>query len=87
VAATNVGDIADMVPRSAAEFLVAAEDEDGLTAVLDRLAADRSLRSALGAANRAKVRGEFNEATMISRYARLYGEAIGVADAFVPPSI
>lgn len=82
VAATAVGDLVAMLPDSGTEFLIVPQDEAGLAAALDRLASDPVLRSALGAANRAKARRDFNEATMISHYARLYGEAIGAPDAF-----
>ena len=40
-------------------------------------AADPALRLRIGAANRAKALREYDECVMISRYATLYGEAIG----------
>jgi hypothetical protein len=39
-------------------------------------------RAWLGEQNRAKAVAEYDEKTMIARYAQLYGEAIGRPDTF-----
>jgi glycosyltransferase involved in cell wall biosynthesis len=41
------------------------------------VAHDPDLRSALGTANRAKARREFDEKAMIAAYRRLYASALG----------
>jgi L-malate glycosyltransferase len=38
----------------------------------------------IGRANREKAAAQYDEAKMIARYARLYGEAIGRLEAFTP---
>lgn len=75
VAATDVGDVAQMVAEPNRPLVVA--DEAALAGVLARLAADPVLRADLGEANRAKAREEFDEQPMIAAYRRLYSSAIG----------
>lgn len=82
VAATDVGDIANMVGGDNRELIVPARDELALAAALARLVRDPDLRNRLGRSNRVKAQAEFDEAAMIAAYARLYGEAIGRPDAF-----
>jgi glycosyltransferase involved in cell wall biosynthesis len=84
VVATAVGDIPAMVSEANRPLVVAPEDEAGFAAALDSLADRADLRRSLGAANRAKAKAEFDEKRMIERYARLYGEAISAARAFLP---
>lgn len=79
---TAVGDIPNMVAPDNAPLIVAPEDEAAFSAALDTLADRPDLRRAIGRANRAKAALEFDEARMIGRYARLYGEAIGRPGAF-----
>jgi glycosyltransferase involved in cell wall biosynthesis len=78
--ATRVGDVAEMLPPG--NVVVDARDEAGLAAGLNAFLADPEKRRSVGAANRAKALAEYDEGVMISRYAALYGEAIGRADAF-----
>ena len=80
--ATAVGDIASMVSEDNRPLIVAPEDEAGFAAALDSLAAQPRLRSAIGAANRARAEAEYDERRMILAYAGLYGEAIGRPGAF-----
>jgi len=71
---TDVGDVAGMV---APENRFAVGDEAVLRAALARLLADADLRRAVGEANRRYAVAHYDEGVMISRYASLYGEAIG----------
>ncbi len=77
VAATDVGDVAEMVATANRRFIVPPEDEPGFAAALRALAADASLRRALGTANRAQALEGHDEAVMIAAYRRLYEEAVG----------
>lgn len=72
VAATNVGDIPTMLPHSGRDFVIASGDANGLADRLGRLAGDAALRQALGQENRRRVITEYDERTMIARYAALF---------------
>ncbi|HEX8525771.1 glycosyltransferase [Allosphingosinicella sp.] len=80
--ATNVGDVQTMLSADNRPLVVEAGDEAAFTAALDSLAARTDLRRAIGRANAARAASEYGEEEMISRYALLYGEAIGRPDAF-----
>jgi glycosyltransferase involved in cell wall biosynthesis len=84
VVATAVGDVAAMVAEANRPLIVDPSDEPAFTAALDSLADRPDLRRSLGSANRARAEAEYDEKTMIERYARLYGEAIGAPRAFLP---
>ncbi len=84
--ATAVGDVVHMVADDNKPLIVAAEDEAAFAAALDSLADRPDLRRAIGRANAGKAAAEYDEAGMVERYARLYGEAIGRREAFSPPS-
>jgi glycosyltransferase involved in cell wall biosynthesis len=84
--ATAVGDVTHMVADDNRPLIVATEDEAAFAAALDSLAQRPDLRRAIGRANREKAAAEYDEAGMIARYARLYGEAIGRPRAFSPAS-
>jgi len=77
VAAPAVGDVAAMVASENAPFIVPAGREDRLADALLELAADGPLRRAIGAANRAKARADYDEAAMLAAYRRIYAEAMG----------
>lgn len=81
---TDVGDVSNMVSADNRPLIVGCGDEAAFTAALDSLAERPDLREAIGRANRAKAAAEHDEAAMIAAYARLYGEAIGDAGAFLP---
>ncbi len=83
VVATAVGDIPAMVATDNRSLIVAPEDESSFTAALDRLAADFELRARIGRANQERAVAEYDERRMIASYARLYGEAISVPQAFM----
>ncbi|AIT06182.1 glycosyl transferase family 1 [Sphingomonas taxi] len=76
VVSTPVGDVPRMVAAENAPF-VTGGDEVLLRDALQTLVSDAALRSRVGAANRAKARAAFDEATMIARYKALYGAAMG----------
>ncbi len=75
VAATNVGDVVEIVSDENKRFIVKVSEEKSFIEALSRLVADPKTRSKLGAANRNKAIKEFDEAAMIARYAALYGLA------------
>jgi glycosyltransferase involved in cell wall biosynthesis len=80
--ATAVGDVVHMVADDNRPLIVDAADEAAFAAALDSLAERPDLRRAIGTANRQKAAAEYDEAGMVERYARLYGEAIGQPGAF-----
>jgi L-malate glycosyltransferase len=84
VVATAVGDIVGMVSADNRPLIVDSGDEPAFALALDSLAERPDLRRSIGRANRQKAAAEFDEARMIARYARLYGEAIGAPQAFMP---
>ena len=84
VVATAVGDVQTMVSDDTRPLIVGAEDEGAFSAALDTLAERPDLRRTIGLANFEQARAELDEAHMIERYARLYGEAIGAPGAFLP---
>jgi len=67
---TDVGDIAHMLAEPNRRFVV-ARDERALTGAMATLLHDPAARHAIGAANQAKVRAEYDEARMAERYAAL----------------
>jgi glycosyltransferase involved in cell wall biosynthesis len=73
---TNVGDVANIVSKENAPFVVDAKDEMALRGALIRLAADVNLRAALGVTNQAKAKAQFDEAAMIAAYKELYESAV-----------
>lgn len=70
---TDVGDVASMVSAASLPFIVSVDDEDTLSAALNRLAGDPALRADIGAANQSKAIADYDEVAMIARYAALYG--------------
>ena len=72
VAATDVGDVAAMLPAVGRPFVV-AKDEAALADALGALLADRALCRALADANRAHALAHFDQETMFAAYAGLFG--------------
>jgi glycosyltransferase involved in cell wall biosynthesis len=70
VAATAVGDVAQMVAVENSDYVVPARD---FTAALSRLIDDGQARQALGRANQKKAQDTFDENVMAARYAELIG--------------
>ena len=75
--ATAVGDVAAIVSRDNLPLIVDTADEAAFALALDTLVERPDLRGSIGRANREKALAEYDEAEMIRRYARLYGEALG----------
>ena len=84
IVATGVGDIGAMVSADNRPLIVDSGDEAAFALALDSLAERPDLRRSIGRANREKAAAEYDEARMIARYARLYGEAIGAPQALMP---
>ena len=77
IVAPPVGDVRAMVAAENAPFITEHHGEVRLRDAIQALAADPDLRRRVGQANQAKARAQFDEETMIARYAQLYAEAMG----------
>lgn len=76
VVSTDVGDVKDMVSSANQPYVIAPEKEGDLADALEALALDPALRSKVGNANRVRARAEFDEATMVASYRRVYAQAM-----------
>lgn len=76
VAATDVGDVRDMLPTPNRPFVVPRHEEGALAAALSRLLGDAGLRRELGERNRTEARARFDEERMFAAYDRLYRDAL-----------
>jgi glycosyltransferase involved in cell wall biosynthesis len=84
IVSTPVGDVLKMVAPENASFIERRDQEVLIRDALEALAQSTpEARAGLGELNRRKAVAEYDEATMIDRYARLYGDTIGRPDAFV----
>ncbi len=79
VLAPDVGDVASMVAPENREWIVPARDEKALADALWRITGKVPEMREIGQANQAKARKEFDEATMIERYRKLYWGAMAAA--------
>lgn len=79
VAATDVGDVRNMVDSENTPYIVPRDDR-ALAAAIRHLANDHALRDHLGLRNRKKAHSEYDEGRMFARYRQLYGSAMGRAD-------
>ena len=86
VAATDVGDVADMVAVENAPFIV-PRDEAALTTALARLISDAALRREIGEANRRKAHARYREEEMAACYADVYEKAMGRPGVLGGPDI
>lgn len=84
IVSTDVGDVAGMVSADNRPFV--ASEPRLYDSNLSALAANPVLRLRLGVANCRKAIEIYDERVMISRYAALYGEAIGRSRAFEAPA-
>jgi glycosyltransferase involved in cell wall biosynthesis len=75
VAATDVGDIAEILPPENRELVVGRRDAAALSETLAHLAADAGRRVALGVRNRAHVRASYDLRVMLRRYDALFSGA------------
>lgn len=83
IVAPAVGDIPVMVAPENLPYLPPDNDEVRLRDTLQSMAmAKPEGRAWLGQQNRARAMAEYDEKTMIARYATLYGQAIGRPDSF-----
>ena len=72
VAAPAVGDVSAIVAAENLPFVVPPGDAAALGEAMARLAGDARLRAAVGKANKAKAREEFDQARMAERFRSLY---------------
>ncbi|MEQ1496877.1 MAG: glycosyltransferase [Novosphingobium sp.] len=79
IAATDVGDIQAMVTKANIPFVRNIQDESELMVAITTLTNHPGLRTAIGAANRARARAEYGEDKMISAYREIYAKALGKA--------
>ena len=77
VAAPDVGDVKVMVAPENQPFIAIRNNEVRLRDAIQGLVADPATRIAVGLANQARARAEYDEGTMIARYAALYEAAMG----------
>lgn len=77
VASLPVGDVKRMLAADNAQFVAEWPTEVRLRDVIQALIDHPDIRVQVGAANRAKAVAEYDEATMVARYAALYEEAMG----------
>ena len=78
VAATDVGDVAAMLAPANRPYVV-AQQAGALAAALTALLADPAAARALGAANRARARQDFDQHAMFAAYAALFRAAASAA--------
>ena len=76
IASLPVGDVRRMVSADNAPLVAEWPTEVRLRDMMQALVGDAALRAQVGAANRAKAMAEYDEATMVARYAALYEEAM-----------
>ena len=79
VAAVPAGDIPYMVSLENRPYITGSSGEVELRNAIEALAMDPISRAAVGKANRVKATAEYDEKTMIERYAALYEDAVGRA--------
>lgn len=79
VIGTDVGDVRSMLADPNRDCLVRPGDAAGLSALMDRVAGDSSLRAELGAANRARAVAEFDKEACYGRYCDIYRAAAASA--------
>ena len=72
VVATNVGDVAQMLPPEQLDYIVPREDSGALARALTAMLADADLRGRLGAANRRLVEERYESATCLERFCAIY---------------
>jgi glycosyltransferase involved in cell wall biosynthesis len=83
IVSTPVGDVLKMVAPENSSFIERRDQEVLIRDALESLAqATPEGRKGLGELNRRKAVAEYDEATMIARYAQLYGSVIGRPEAF-----
>lgn len=76
VAASDIEGTKESVAEGVSGLLFPQGDGAALAAAIKRLAADRALAAALGAAGRESVRSDFSLRSMIAQHEALYGELL-----------
>jgi len=82
VSSPHVGDVSRMLSMANYPFVVPNVDEVELRDSLTAFARDPEKRRTVGEANRVRARADYDERTMIARYAALYAEAMGKPGIF-----
>jgi L-malate glycosyltransferase len=77
VAATAVGDVAEMVPAESRPYLSEPGSVQGLAGALAKLLGNGELRGRLGALNRRRAAHLYSEEAMIAAYRTLYIDVLG----------
>lgn len=72
VVATAVGDIAHIVAEQNRPYIVPVGDEAAFAGTMERLCGDAAARAAVGSANLARVRQNFDQDKMFETYCRLF---------------
>ncbi len=67
-----MGDVASMVSDANLHFVVAKDNDDTLAGVIAELLDNSALRAAVGAANRNKVRADYDISQMLVRHLALW---------------
>lgn len=75
VVTTNVGDVAQMLPKEQLDYIVPREDSAALARAMTSMLADASLRARLGAANRRIVEQRYESASCLDRFCAVYRQA------------
>lgn len=75
VVATDVGDVAALLPAVQRAFVVPKQDPAALAQALRTVLADAALRARLGAANRDRVATDYEARQCLGRFAALYAAA------------
>ena len=76
---TDVGDVRAIVSERNRPMIARVEDDMVFGRLLARMIGDPLLRAELGAANRARVVAEYDEAVMVERYREVYSRAMETA--------
>ena len=76
IVATDVGDVAAMLPTGNQAFIAPPEAETLLSAQLQRLAERPELRNTIGDLNRRHARERFDRRAMLERYHQLFSNLI-----------
>ena len=82
VAAPHVGDVSRMLSMANYPFVAPSVDEVELRDSIAAFARDPEKRKAVGAANCARAKSDYDERVMIARYAALYGNVLGHSGVF-----
>lgn len=72
IVATDVGDVAAVLPAAAREFVVPPRDPAALAAALRAVLADAALRQRLGEANRRRAQADFAAGPCLDRFLEVY---------------